>query len=114
MVESIVTCWPAETGLTAAILSTDLLPDTPLVVSVYFQVLPASIGNGTELDEATDVEPPEPPEVVPADVEPVAAPPDEPDEPDESEDPDPPVLQPARTRAAAAVSAATAPAGRRR
>ena len=118
--ESIVTCWPPETGLTAAIVSTDLLPSTALVVSVYFQVLPTSIGNGTEPDETTDVEPPELPELVPADLE-LPDPPDEPDPPDpavptslDPDEPEPPELQPARTRPAAAARTATAVVGRRR
>src|SRR5215469_12831257 len=104
MVESIVTCWPPGTGVTAAILST-LVPLVSSVVSLYVHVLPTATGNGTELVEATDVEPLDP---APADVELLAlalgelVPPSE---------PEPPSLQPVRIRPATAANptAARAP-----
>src|SRR5215469_16977713 len=101
MVESISTCWPPETGVTAAILST-LVPPAIVDVSVYVHVLPTVIGNGTELLDTTDVEPPELPEPVLADLElllvlPLGV-------PEPPGEPEFPVLQPVTTRHAAAVS----------
>src|SRR5580704_18875675 len=111
MAVSIVTCWPPETGVTEAILSTDVPLESVPCVSVYFQVFPTEIGNGTEAEETTDVEPPElpEPECVPAELLPAAlltvelGPPDEPGLA---------VLQPARSRPATAATAMAATAGR--
>jgi hypothetical protein len=67
------------------------------VVSLYVHVLPAAIGNGTELLEVTDVDPLEP---VLADVEPLLVL----DELELPAEPELPVLQPVRTRPARAAN----------
>jgi hypothetical protein len=102
MLESIVTCCPPATGVTAAILSTLVPPVTVPAVSLYVHVFPTAIGNGTELLETTDVEPPEPPEPLLADLELLLA--LLLDEPELLDDPELPALQPVRTRPATAAS----------
>src|SRR5580700_5390587 len=104
MAVSIVTCWPPETGVTEAILSTDVPLESVPCVSVYFQVFPTEIGNGTEAEETTDDEPPDLPELpdldsVPAELPPAALLVVEPEPPG---DPELAVLQPARTSPATA------------
>jgi hypothetical protein len=101
MVPSIVTCWPPETGDTATILLTTVpvVPATSVVE--YVHVSPTPTGNGRELDDTADVDPPEL-EL----VEWAAGLPDWVDVDDpEPVDPDPP--HPARTRP---ITAAIAPA----
>jgi hypothetical protein len=113
-VVSIVTCWPAETWVAAAILFCDVVP----LLLLYFQESPTVVGNGrapepittedweAELVAAADAVALEPPPEVAAPVvaAPVVAP----------ADADGVVLpHPVRTRPAAAAPTAKAPAVRR-
>lgn len=63
----IVTSLPPDTGVTDRILLVTVL-DEPVraTTDLYTQVLPTAIGNGTELDDTVDVDPP--PEVLELEV----------------------------------------------
>ncbi|HTA09158.1 MAG TPA: hypothetical protein VK836_11630 [Streptosporangiaceae bacterium] len=87
-----------------------VVPTVAPSVSVYFQVFPTAIGNGSESAETTDVEPPELAEPPLAGVELLLAAllEVEPEPPDE---PELPVLQPVRISPPTVASARAAPAG---
>ena len=108
----IVTRLPPDTGVIDITLSVTVLVMPATVADLYTQVLPAAIGNGTEFEDTTDVEPP--PELFELELVlddellellELALPPDE---PPVLEPPDDPPPQAASRRPAAATMAAAA------